>query len=53
MGWVVIQYSIDITKMPRVNEIITLETESKYYNKFFLHTVNFGLEIIKVMYVFT
>ncbi|MCL0312674.1 acyl-[acyl-carrier-protein] thioesterase [Apilactobacillus xinyiensis] len=37
MGWVVIQYSIDIQKMPRVNEMITLVTESKYYNKFFAY----------------
>ncbi|GKQ42151.1 acyl-ACP thioesterase [Companilactobacillus sp. RD055328] len=36
-GWVVTQYHIDITKMPKINEQIKISTQAKSYNKFFCY----------------
>lgn len=35
IGWVVTQYKIDITRMPQVNETITLTTRATCYNRYF------------------
>ena len=34
LGWVVIQYSIKINRLPRTNEIVNLMTSSTAYNRF-------------------
>ncbi|URL61695.1 acyl-ACP thioesterase [uncultured bacterium] len=34
IGWVVIQYSIHVNRLPKNNEVVTLSTQSKYYNQF-------------------
>lgn len=35
--WVVIQYDVHINRMPTVDEVITINTKSKSYNKYFAY----------------
>ncbi|UQS85063.1 thioesterase [Apilactobacillus apisilvae] len=35
--WIVIQYNVDINRMPVVDEVITVTTKSKSYNKYFAY----------------
>lgn len=37
LGWVVTQYHIEITRMPKVNEEVEIFTQAKSYNKFFCY----------------
>ena len=42
LGWVVTQYHLDITRMPRVDETVRIVTEAESYNKYFCYR-NFWL----------
>lgn len=42
LGWVVTQYHLDITRMPRVDETVKIVTEAESYNKYFCYR-NFWL----------
>ncbi|GAW64069.1 acyl-acyl carrier protein thioesterase [Ligilactobacillus acidipiscis DSM 15836] len=37
LGWVVTQHIINIKRLPKVDEIITLSTQAKSYNRFFCY----------------
>ena len=37
LGWVVTQHIIDITRLPQVDDVITLSTIAKSYNRFFCY----------------
>lgn len=37
LGWIILQHEIDITRLPKANESITLTTEAESYNKFFCY----------------
>lgn len=51
--WVVIQYNVDINRLPVVDEIITITTKSKSYNKYFAYREfvikdQDGIELVKM-----
>ncbi|UQS82427.1 thioesterase [Bombilactobacillus folatiphilus] len=53
IGWVVTKYHLEITRMPHLNEAISITTEANSYNKFFCYrtfTVQdaSGQEIVKL-----
>ncbi|MGR3741384.1 acyl-[acyl-carrier-protein] thioesterase [Companilactobacillus sp. DQM5] len=57
LGWVVTQYHIDITRMPKVNEEIDISTQAKSYNKFFCYRDFWikdleGNELVKINSIF-
>ncbi len=37
LGWIILQHDLDITRLPKAGEIVTLTTEADSYNKFFCY----------------
>lgn len=55
--WVITEHEIDILRMPRTNEIITVTTEAKEHNKYFCYRYFWihdesGNELVKIMTTF-
>lgn len=57
LGWVVTQHMMEITRLPRANEVITLSTQADSYNRFFCYRDFWahdqdGNELVKMHSVF-